>query len=163
VKAAAFVLRAYVPADLAAIQDFWVAAWRATGIAVDFEARRGWLADHLAELADKGVTILVGFDARGAPAGFVTIDASSGELDQLCVAPHAQGGGLARTLLDEAKRRAPGFVGLTVNDANSRARRFYEREGFRAVGGGVSALSGLAVTHMRWRAEEPGQSSLTAV
>ena len=150
-KRAPFALRPFVAADLEAIQDLWVAAWRTTGIAVDFEARRGWLADHLANLALSGVVILIGSDDSGAPMGFVTLDPASGYLDQLCVAPHAQGSGLARALIDEAKRRGPGVVELSVNEANPRARRFYEREGFEVVGAGVSALSGLAVTHMRWR------------
>jgi putative acetyltransferase len=149
-----FFIRAYVAADCTAIQDLWVASWRTTGIAVNFDARRGWLADHLHQLARQGVAILVGLDEQNAPAGFVTIDSGTGHLDQLCVAPQAQGGGLARALLDEAKRRAPGAVALTVNDANPRARRFYEREGFAAVGKGVSALSGLEVTHLRWEVKK---------
>ena len=129
----------------------WAAAWRTTGVEIDFDARRGWLADHLSSLARQGVAILVGLMQSNAPAGFVTIDPRNGDLDQLCVAPRAHGRGLAKVLLEEAKRHAPGVVELTVNDANPRARRFYEREGFAVVGAGVSALSGLAVTYMRWR------------
>jgi putative acetyltransferase len=155
VSGPSFALRPYVPADLKAIQDLWVAAWRTTGIAIDFDARRGWLAEHLSELAQNGVAILVGFDETKAPTGFVTIDPATGYLDQLCVTPRAQGRGLAKALLDEAKRRGPGVVELSVNDANPRARRFYEREGFEVVGKGVSALSGLAVTQMRWQDAPP--------
>ena len=87
------------------------------------------------------------------PAGFVTIDPKTGALDQLCVAPAERGSGLAAALLDEAKRRSPGVVELEVNEANARARRFYEREGFAIVGRGVSPLSGLPTLKMRWTRE----------
>jgi putative acetyltransferase len=60
---------------------------------------------------------------------------------------------LASALLDEAKRRAPRVVELDVNEANTRARRFYEREGFSVVGQGVSPHSGLPTLKMLWRAE----------
>ena len=70
-----------------------------------------------------------------------------------CVAPKERGGGLARALIEEAKRRAPGIVDLNVNVANPRACRFYQREGFLVVGVGTSPLSGLPMLHLRWRAQ----------
>ena len=151
-----FRTRAYRASDMPDIEDFWVVSWRATGIEVDFEARRPWLRQHLTTMADSGVDIVVGLNASGRPAGFVTVD-REGYLDQLCVAPEARGGGLARELLDEAKRRAPGGLRLKVNADNSRARRFYEREGFEATGHATSEMSGLAVVSMSWnpRTETP--------
>ncbi len=147
--------RAFVEADLPALIDLWVAAWRETGFAVDFDARREWLGSHLRALRGQGAAIVVGLDAEGEPAGFVTIDAKSGALDQLCVAPAERGSGLARALLDEATRRSPGAVELEVNEANVRALRFYEREGFAAVSRDTSALSGLPTLKMRWKATPP--------
>ena len=149
-------LRDLAEADLAALIDLWVAAWHDTGFAIDFDARRGWLGDHLRTLRGQVAEIVVGLDARGAPAGFVTIDAKTGALDQLCVAPSDWGSGLARALLDEAKRRSPGAVELEVNEANARALRFYEREGFVFVSRSVSALSGLPTLKMRWNASDRG-------
>ncbi len=146
-------LRDFAEADHAALIDLWVAAWRETGFAIDFDARREWLSNHLRTLRGQGAEIVVGLDAEGAPAGFVTIDPKTGALDQLCVAPSEWGAGLARALLDEAKRRSPGTVELDVNEANPRARRFYEREGFATVSRSVSALSGLPTLKMRWKAE----------
>ena len=99
-----------------------------------------------------GAEIVVGLDAQGKPAGFVTIDPRSGVLDQLCVAPDERGSGLAVVLMQEAKRRSPQAIELKVNEANPRAKRFYEREGFEAVGRGVSSLSGWPTLKMRWRA-----------
>ncbi len=55
-------------------------------------------------------------------------------LDNLHVAPHARGTGLGRRLLDEAARviaahRWPAGLHLWVFEANTGARRFYERHG----------------------------------
>jgi putative acetyltransferase len=152
VSASRAVLRAFEPSDGDDVADLWVAAWKTTGLGIDFDARREWLAGRLAQLAEEGAVLLLGVDAQGRPAGLVTIDPASGYVDQLCVAPSERGGGLARALLDEAKRRAPGVVDLNVNVDNPRACRFYEREGFVVVGVGTSALSGLPMLHLRWRA-----------
>jgi putative acetyltransferase len=149
-------LRDLDEADLAALIELWVAAWRDTGFAVDFDARREWLGNHLRTLRGRGAEIVVGLDAEGAPAGFVTIDPKTGALDQLCVAPSEWGTGLAQALLDEAKRRSPGAVELEVNEANARALRFYEREGFVSLSRSASALSGLPTLILRWNASDRG-------
>ncbi len=135
------------------LADLWVAAWKTTRLPIDFDARRDWLISRLAELAGQGAVLVVGLDAHGRPAGLVTVDPANGYVDQLCVAPSERGGGLARALLDEAKRRAPRVVDLNVNVDNARACRFYEREGFLVVGVGTSPFSGLPMLHLRWRAE----------
>jgi putative acetyltransferase len=151
VSAGDFVLRALAPTDMPGLTDLWVAAWRATGLAIDFEARREWFATHLEELAAGGADIIVAEGADGRLAGFMTIDRESGYLDQLCVAPARQGGALARVLLDAARTRARGRVRLEVNADNARACRFYRREGFVETGRGVSPASGLPILRMEWR------------
>ena len=143
-------LRDFAEADLPALVDLWAAAWRETGLAIDFDARRPWLDGHLRGLRADGVAVVVGLDRQNRPAGFVTIDRRTGYLDQLCVAPGERGTGLALALLEEAKRRSPGLVELDVNEANARALRFYEREGFVSVTRGLSALSGLPTIRLRW-------------
>jgi putative acetyltransferase len=145
-------LREFAEADLPALINLWAAASTATGIRIDFDRRRAWIDARLSALRADGGEIVVGLDAGEKLAGFVTIDARSGALDQLCVAPAERGSGLAIALMDEAKRRSPGVVELEVNEANGRARRFYEREGFRVVGQGASPHSGSPTLKMRWRA-----------
>ena len=145
-------LRDFVEGDLPALIDLWVDAWKATGVPIDFDARRGRIKNCLAVLRAGGAEIVVGLDAQGKPSGFVTIDPRSGVLDQLCVAPDERGSGLAVALMEEAKRRSPQAIELKVNEANPRAKRFYEREGFEAVGRGVSSLSGWPTLKMRCRA-----------
>jgi putative acetyltransferase len=143
-------LRFYAGRDFTTLAEFWVAAWRGSGFDVNFEARRDWLQGHLAEMAGRGVEIIVACATDGSAVGFVTIDRRNGYLDQLCVAPAAQGRGVARALLDEAKRLAPGRVELRVNADNFRARAIYERAGFVVAGEGVSPTSGLPTLLLTW-------------
>lgn len=155
-KAQGFVLRAMAADDVAALTDLWVAAWRATGLKVDFEARRDWFVARLGELAANSADIVVAAEGDGVLAGFVTIQPDSGHLDQLCVAPAWQGGGVAALLLGAAKARAPRCVRLEVNADNARARRFYRREGFIETVKGVSPASGLPTVHMAWHGARGG-------
>jgi putative acetyltransferase len=145
-------LRGFEEGDLPALVDLWVAAWRETSFAIDFEARRSWLAERFAAHRAAGGAIVVGLDPDGRQAGFATIDPGNGYLDQFCVRPSERGTGLAVALLEEAKRLSPGVVELDVNEANARARRVYEREGFVFVTRGTSAQSGLPVLRLRWTA-----------
>ncbi len=149
-SAPTLALRDFHEADLTALVELWVAAWSEAGFAIDFKARRAWIGDRLRAHREAGGTIVLGLDATGRPAGFVTLDPANGYLDQLCVAPNERGSGLATALLDEAKRLSAGVVELDVNEANGRARRFYEREGFQSVTRGLSAHSGLPTLRMRW-------------
>jgi len=151
VSTEARALREFAAADLPAVVDLWVMGWSETGLGIDFDARRGWLIGHLRALRAGGAKIVVGLGAGGRPAGFAAIDLKFSYLDQLCVAPSERGSGLAAALLDEAKRRSPGMIELDVNEANGRALRFYQREGFSVVGRGLNPRSGLPTLKMRWR------------
>jgi len=144
-------LRPFAEDDLPALSDLWVAAWREILPEIDFEARRRWLDARLRDIRAGGGAIVVGLGARSEPAGFITLDLESGYLDQLCVAPAERGSGLAKALLEEAKRLSPGLIELDVNEANSRALSFYKRESFNVAACGVSETSGLPTLRMRWR------------
>ncbi len=87
----------------------------------------------------------------GALAGFVVIDPATGWLDQLAVDPEHWGSGMATLLMNEAKRISPALVRLDVNQANARAVRFYEREGFIRTGEGVNKHSSAATYFLEWR------------
>ncbi len=117
--------------------------------AIDFEDRRAWFVDRVVAMQERGVDILCAFNAfDGRMAGFVTHE-RPGHIDQLCVAADAWGSGAATALLNAVKRLSGGSLSLDVNQDNGRAVRFYEREGFRRVGTGLSPLSG----HATWRYE----------
>src|SRR6266481_2276318 len=89
-------------------------------------------------------------EEAGEVIGFVTID-SKGYLDQLVVAPEHWGTSLANALVDEVKRLSPGGITLLVNTDNTRAIRFYERNGFVPAGEDVNPTSGRPVLRMAWR------------
>ena len=138
------ILRPLETADVAFLTNLWVASWQETVPAIDFGARRLWLA---AVLEDPAHTTLVA-ESRDGPVGFATFETDY--LHQLVVAPAAKGRGVAARLLTAAKAASPTGLRLDVNQANARAVRFYTREGFVIEGAGVNAASGLATWRMRW-------------
>ncbi len=149
------LLRRRTDADLPAMLDLWVEAWRATYPEIDFDARRDWLTRQIAALEAGGAATLCLF--RGAPAtlaGFVVIDPQTGWLDQICVGPDFKGAGCGETLMAAARDLSPGRVRLDVNADNLRAVRFYERGGFAQIGRGANTLSGRPTIMMEWRAQK---------
>ncbi len=150
-------------ADTAAMGALHVRAWQA--------AYRGMMPDPLldglraedrtamwaARLARSGPGVLVGcvdgevvgFAGYGAAAG-----AAVGELYVLNVDPAAWGCGIARPLLaaavDGLRRRGFDQAVLWVVAANTRARRFYEREGWTADGTTMDDDE-LGVTELRYQ------------
>ena len=132
-----------------ALADLWVAAWALAMPQIDFEARRDWLRNRLVEQQAAGSVLLAALDeVDGAPLGFVLFDPTSGWLDQIVVAPGAQGRGLAQALLAAVVPIAPGAIRLDVNADNPRALGFYERAGFARVGTGTNPRSGLPTVRM---------------
>lgn len=88
----------------------------------------------------------------GEICGFLALQ-GQGEIAQLIVAPSMRGQGLGRALLDWAKARSHGTLGLWCFEANAAALRFYAREGFsietRTDG---ESEEGLPDLYLRWRA-----------
>jgi putative acetyltransferase len=145
------MLRAITPDDLPGLLDMWVASWSEAMPQIDFEARRGSFTQILSDLSADGYHLLGTFNGIGAMVGFVALKPETGHLDQICVAADQKGSGHALVLLNAAKSLGPGVLTLTVNQANPRAIRFYERNGFVRTGEGVNPRSGLPVSHYRWQ------------
>ena len=142
-----------------ALLELWVASWRATFPTIDFDARRAWFVDHLAEREAQGAALICVFEDTAKPGerklvGFVLIDPKTGWLDQIAVKPNSFGAGVGRELLNAAKRASPGKIRLDVNADNFRALRFYKREGFHRVGAGVNKLSGRETAVLEWAREQ---------
>ncbi len=144
-------LRPGTEADMPAILDLWVAAWTAAMPEIDFEARRAWLQERQTTLVAEGAVVALAEQA-GALAGYVLVNPTTAYLDQIAVRPGQWGTGIARALLDEARRLSPTRLGLHVNQQNQRAIRFYEREGFRHSGEGINPRSGLPIYFYEWSA-----------
>ena len=125
-------IRPAAPEDAAAVSDVLTAA----GVA----AWGGFLGEERIEGATRGVrhpADLVAVDEEGV-FGFVSWDADTGEITRLYTHPRAWGHGAGRALLDRAldALRAAGRsqAWLNTEERNERARRFYERHGWREDG-----------------------------
>ena len=147
---APYHLRPYRAEDEDALVALWQLTWQHAYPSIDFAARANWWRERWrGELVPKAAIVVA--EQNGAPAGFVTIDAS-GYLDQLVVAPNRWGSELATALVNEAKRRSPDRITLLVNEDNARAIRFYERNGFVDAGEDVNPTSGRPVLKMMGKA-----------
>ena len=91
-------------------------------------------------LRRRDVDALIAVDDENHLAGYAVAWGvyDQGELANICVAEDQLGSGLAQRLLEDvlARLEARGItqVFLEVRETNARARRFYERYGFREVG-----------------------------
>lgn len=138
-------IRPYRDADLDGITAIWLDSWRSTGSASPVtledlrerwpkELAKGWMVD----VATCGSDI----------AGFVAIHGHC--LEQLFIAPAFQGQRIGKQLLDHAKAQMPaGFHLTTARD--SRAGKFYEREGLAPGAETVHPTFGHRVIEYHWR------------
>lgn len=104
------------------------------------------VADWEAQLRDPAFSCRVA-EAKGGPVGYLKLgplklpieaDGPALLLDQLYVLGEHHGSGIAHSLMEwaieETRRRGASQIFLTVYIDNHRARRFYDRYGFEAVG-----------------------------
>jgi GNAT superfamily N-acetyltransferase len=118
----------YDPADLAAFfAGFTQAAWRAELSSPDYAFR----------LAEQD-GVLAGYAKVSSPTLPIDISGPAMELRQLYVLKPWQGAGIAAALMDwvlaQARRRGAETLVLSVFIDNHRAKAFYARYGFEAVG-----------------------------
>jgi len=146
-----FTLRPYRASDEDAAIALWLATWQQAYPSIDFAARLPWWRERWrGELVPNAAVIVA--EQQDRLQGFVTID-QQGYLDQLVVAPDHWGSELATMLVNEAKRLSPASITLLVNTDNTRAIRFYERNGFVHKGEDVNPVSGHPVKKMEWTAK----------
>jgi GNAT superfamily N-acetyltransferase len=92
---------------------------------------------YAVRLAFEGATA-IGFAKVGPPSLPFEVTGPSAELRQLYVLKPWHGAGVAAVLMDwviaEARRRGAAELYLSVFIDNARARKFYDRYGFEAVG-----------------------------
>lgn len=95
------------------------------------EEVRGWIAEILIPGGDVYVA-----ENHGQVVAMLAISrgASGGWIDQLYVKPGHAGQGIGQRLLRVAHTRLKPPVRLHTFQANTGARRFYERHGYRVVG-----------------------------
>jgi len=130
-------LRPAEPADGEAVAAIWQEGWRdghLGHVPEELHAHRG--PEHFSRRARELVDhTVVATDGPGAVVGFVVV--IDDEVEQLYVHARARGSGVADALLGHAEREiAERFhtAWLAVAEGNARARRFYERRGWRNAG-----------------------------
>ena len=143
-------VRAMTSEDLPALLDVWVESWQAAYPGIDFSARRSWAESRFAELLRNGAQILVA-ETDGRPDGLVTVETSSGYIDQIVVATDSQRRGIASRLIAAAREASPDRLQLHVNQDNVPAVEFYRREGFVVAGRDVNPGSGAPTYRMVWQ------------
>ena len=145
----AATLRPYREVDEAAAIELWRQTWQQAYPAIDFAARVDWWRERWRNELVPNATIVMA-ESAGTLVGFVTVEAATGYLDQIVVAPQLWGAGLAEMLLEHAKRLSPSRLELHVNKDNARAVRFYQKHGFAIAGEDVNSRSGAPVFLMKW-------------
>ena len=146
------VVRPALREDAERVAEIHVDAWRIgyQGIlpdeavhALSVESRLPWWTNVL-DVGVDGFRVVVVEDSRGTVQGFGSTCPSDddpahvGEVAQIYLDPGSWGSGLADPLMDELegdlRRRGYTVAELHVARGNSRARRFYDRRGWRDTG-----------------------------
>ena len=130
-------LRPAVAADMAAVADLWHSAWHlahAGHVPDGLTAARTLEAFHARTPLRVDDTTVAEVDGR--VVGFIMI--AGDEVEQVFVDPDHHGTGVAAPLLAEAERQVAtaghAEAWLAVVTGNARARRFYEKHGWRDGG-----------------------------
>ena len=145
-----FTIRQARASDADAVGDVWLEAFRATypfPPAYPDEDVRRWIREELVPREETFVAV----DPDGTVVGFMSLHGD--DLDQLYVRPDRHDRGIGSRLVELAKERRPLGVGLYTFQVNDRARRFYERRGFRVerLGDGESNEEHQPDVRYEWR------------
>jgi GNAT superfamily N-acetyltransferase len=141
------VISPYREADHRTTACLWLESWRSTGLSE--RASESVLLDLIPRELAAGWDVHLAWD-DGELAGFLALKPASRCLDQLFVAPQAQGRGIGRALLDFAKDRLPNGLWLRTAADNIRACHFYERNGLRRGETQIHPTLGHQTVIYRW-------------
>ena len=135
-------IRPATAADMAAVAELWHEGWHSAHAGhvpaglTDLRTLAAFHARTPPRVGDTSVSVTEVEGAEGAVTGFVMVVGD--EVEQVFVAPAWRGTGVAADLLAEAERRiaAAGHdeAWLAVVAGNARARRFYDKRGWRDAG-----------------------------
>lgn len=113
--------------DQAAVAQLWFEGWMSIGLESPVVTRAELAARVPLELVERwDVTVA---EEGGRLLGFLALALPENRLDQLFIAPSAQGSGVGWQLFGVARQRMPDGFWLTTQPGNARARAFYERSG----------------------------------
>lgn len=120
-------LRPYAPGDETALAELWFESWSSIGLEELVVTKAELISRVPRDLAERWEVTVA--EANGRLLRFLALALSEQRLDQLFIAPDAQGLGIGSALFDVAKLRLPDGFWLTTQPDNRRARAFYERLG----------------------------------
>ena len=117
--------------DAAAVAEVWLRSRKASVPAIPAPVHtddevRAWFAEVV--LLERETWVA---EVDGEVVGLLVLDGD--DVDQLYVDPAVTGEGIGSRLLERAKVERPGGLDLWTFQANTGARRFYERRGFAEV------------------------------
>jgi GNAT superfamily N-acetyltransferase len=119
-----------------------VALWRRSRDEVQpwLEARMSYSAEddlrHFRDVVARENEVWIALSEGGRPLGLLAL--RDGFIAYLYVDPPAQRRGVGSALIAQAQALSPLGLSLYTHQRNLRARRFYERHGFRPAAFGVS-------------------------
>lgn len=106
-------LRPYAPGDEAALVELWFESWWSVGLEHPVVTKAALVERLPRDLAERwDVTVA---EADGRLLGFLALALSERRLDQLFIAPDAQGCGVGKALFEVAKQRMPNGFWLSTN------------------------------------------------
>ncbi len=111
------------------IVRLWMESWDSTGLAGGPGHRFELMRERLDREIEGGWTLHVA-TAGNRIVGMLAIQPKDKHLAQLFVAPSFQGRGVGKALLAFARDQMPGEIWLRTAVQNTKAIRWYEREGF---------------------------------
>ena len=139
------------PDELPDIAVLWGASWESIGISNEHDLSGQALIDHLRrEVADSWDLYV--YEEAAALLAMLAIVPDRNNLSQIFVAPSAQSRGLGKQLLQFAKTLMPQEIHLNTQSENTRALRWYLKEGFEITGTRFNETYQREVIDMVWRA-----------
>lgn len=139
------MIRAFQPADLDPVTEIWLTANLQAHSFIFPEYWRGNLALVKELLLQAEVYV---YEKDGEILGFVGLDGEY--IEGIFAAGKAQSQGIGKSLLDFLKAKKP-ELHLNVYQKNTRAIRFYEREGFQIQSEGLDEATGEKDYAMAWQ------------
>jgi ribosomal protein S18 acetylase RimI-like enzyme len=127
----------------------WMSSWASTGLEEASDALLEKLRMRVPGEIEKGRSLFVADDG-GTLAAMLALHLPGRYLDQLFVAPEYQGRNIGRQLLAFTRRQLPDEIWLRCVRENTKAWRWYEREGFVFEREQLEPLTGFVMKYYRW-------------
>jgi len=148
-------IRPAILSDYPALADLWFDSWTSIGISNETDWPRDTVRERFVrDAAERWV--LFAAEENGELVGMLALVPAERRIDQLFVKPRFKGKGVGLALLSYAKRELPDGIVLVTQEANARARAFYEREGFRLERSEYDEVHQRTNCHYAWRPEVSG-------